>query len=503
MPVNQNTFNTLQFTKEKWTGEFVDQNSLSRALLTRPEISDTITLAQGAEKYCLSYLLEGSSEWGIPKSDYKPVGNVEFQWALQGRFDKPIRIVPGVAPDSQHYLGLGFSEFSLNFEEQYFDVGDILKFPCGNLARVQREPVQHGEYWTVTLQLVTNNPNDYILPSEVVPGTEIGVISTAFEENSRGGHSNIVGPVWLKNQMTIHRMSHGASGSATSDVAALNITDSQGRTRKLWMQWDHYVRMCQFKKQMEYWRWYGRYNRTPEDEVPLKGINGRPVLTGAGILEQISPHNTVVTSYLTEDFLQEFLMTLQEQSSELDSSELIVFTGARGKLAFHNALKDHLASANILVGADFYTEKDGSKRILKFGNYFTEYRGVLGTTIRLIHHRMFDDRTVHTALDEKGYPLESSRMVFLNFGKKEGRSNIQLICKSGNGYDRRMISWVTAGSTVPYSLKPEGDVNLKMDNYNSVIRSNDVDGWQMHFLSETGVIVHNPMCCGQIIKAAF
>jgi len=274
--------NNLQWKKMTWSSEMTDQNSLAQALLTEPEIANTLAYAFG-DKFHLQYLTQGS---GRVSEKYKILGNEEFMWALQGKLHKAITITGAVSPATN--IGLNHAPFTIPLAEKYFALGDILRFDQGAQARVQSEPDQSGTDFIYTLQLVTNDPNAIVPTEDAGTGRELSFEYTAFEEYSEGGSSKQAFPMWFKNQMTTSRLSWSMSGSARTDVIVLEVRKQGGGKSMLWMYEEQYQQMLSWMKQTERNRWYGLYNRDDSGVIRLPGANGRPVKTGAGVLDQIA-----------------------------------------------------------------------------------------------------------------------------------------------------------------------------------------------------------------------
>ena len=74
-------------------------------------------------------------------------------------------------------------------------------------------------------------------------------------------------------------------------------------------------------------------------------------------------------------------------------------------------------------------------------------------------------------------------MVFLDFGRTSGVSNIELITKGAENVNRSFIKKYVAGMINPYDQK-------------SMMAANADDKFEAHLLSESGIIVRNPLSCG-------
>ena len=99
----------------------------------------------------------------------------------------------------------------------------------------------------------------------------------------------------------------------------------------------------------------------------------------------------------------------------------------------------------------------------------------------------YDDIVHNRALHPvTGKPVESYRFTLLNFGQKDGKSNIRKVIKRGSAD----AMWYVAGST-----DPMGNVAKSM----SAMRSSGVDGYQVHFLTEEGIQMEDPLSSAEFI----
>lgn len=477
----------LQWRKMRYDGEQMSTSrSLSANLLTKPEISRTVNYIFG-EKYPLSYLTLGRNAIGNTEN-FKKVGNSEFQWPLIGHMRKTVAIVGDTEPAPANKPGLNFSPFSIVLEDKYAALGDILIFPSGKHARVQSDPYQVGNKWKYTCAIIGNDPTDYIEESDLSIGNQLGVGPGIFEEGSRGGSSKQAYPMWFRNQLITCRTKMSITGSALTDAMVLDF----GKGKKLWMYEKEYQVLKKMQEDNEYLRWYSKYNRTANDTINLPGESGRPVLSGAGVLEQIEGSNNREYQDLDEEFLRDYLADLQTHSNESENSKYVVFTGTTGMMKFQRAMQDAY-QGSIVDASDYFIKSDGNTEAertgrLKYGNSFTAYEGINGTTIFLVMTPAFDNTKLHTDFDpETGRPYESGRMVFLDMGDYNGEPNIQAICKGSDGIDRSLRMKCVNG------MHSYGNI----DDMKSA--ATDFDGFECNWISETGMKVTNPISCGQLI----
>jgi hypothetical protein len=342
-----------------------------------------------------------------------------------------------------------------------------------------------------TLRLVTDDPTDTMPTADLATGKEFSFEFTAFEEYSQGGSSKEAFPMWFTNQMTTSRMSYSMSGGAQTDVMVLSVGGRNGKGgQNLWLPEKQYQVMLQWMEQTERLRWYGKYNRDAQGLVNLPGTNGRPVLMGAGIHDQIASSNTRTYTQGTERLFRDFILDLMDNSRDAENKKFIAFTGKGGLEEFDRAMRDSIA-ASTLVDTHFVS---GSGQNLTLGGQFTTYKGLMGTELTVVHLPLYDkkenNRQLHPVTQ---WPLESYNFTVLDFSMYGGESNISMVAKGVDGIDRSFRTWYTAGSQTPAG----GDSGAS-----NMLRSSSLDGFECYMLSETAIKVANPLACGRLICTA-
>ena len=241
-------------------------------------------------------------------------------------------------------------------------------------------------------------------------------------------------------------------------------------------------------------RWYGKH--TYGDLSTAAGYpgdtgdvtSGLPTM-GDGVIEQIDTTNTATytAGALTEEKITEFIGTLSLNSMQAEGNVYVVFAGTQARIDFHRAMKDLIvAPSGSHTGGSFLDVQEG--RNIALGGNFTEYNA-LGNKIVLAHCPVFDDDTLHNSISSSfNTNNESGRMVFMDFGTSSGVSNVELISKGAEGYNRNFLKKYVSGMVNPY-------------DQNSMLAASGDDFFEAHVLSESGIIVRNPLSCGILSNA--
>ena len=280
------------------------------------------------------------------------------------------------------------------------------------------------------------------------------------------------------------RLAYDITGSAYSSKMVIEMKDPKtGKSSYLWSDYQEWQALRQWYKTIDRFLVYSKFNANPDGTTDLKGTNGRPVYIGAGLLQQISAANRQYYTKLTADLLEDYLFNLSYNILSKGERKFVALTGEMGMKEFDRVLREK-ASGYTLVDTKFVS---GSGQELTLGGQFTTYKMLNGIELTLKHFPLYDDivynRTLHPV---SGKPLESYRMTFIDFGMRDGESNVQKVVRK----DREMAMWHVAGSVAP------GVGHAKS---RSTLRANAKDGYTVNFLTEQGIMMKDPTTSGELI----
>ena len=446
--------------------QMTDMNSLANALLSKPtELSPIITHLSGKDdkRFPLSFLTEGAG-------NVQSIDRLEYEYRVATH---KLRTRPVAVANAGANLGQGGSTFTLIFPDKRFIFPYVLVNSKGELARIMAEPKPYagGSGWEYTLQLV--NPAATAVLSGGFNAGDLWaqLYAPVGVDFSRGNASNWQAPGKVRNKITTVRKSYHMSGNAKDFVAEFTLPTKGGSSTKLWMDYEEYQHMLDFKEECEMYYWYGQKTYDSNGSTFMKDENGQPVIVGPGLFEQIV--NTDTYSTMTESKLKNIIGDLFYQMTDANQKQITLYTGTGGAREFDEALKSHFAGNSFKVGGEnrFIT---GSGRNLGLTGYFTTYEHVDGHVINVVKIPLFDHGPVAQAREKHpvtGYSLESYRMVFVDQSNYDGQANLTMISKKG----REMMRWCVAGSVVPRGFS------------GSDARASDVDGASVHMLKTAGI----------------
>ena len=110
----------MKFHSGKYGKETVESNSLVANLLKYPEIATT--LIRQYPQYSLNYFVDGTGRFAKEEL----IGENAFRWAILGRLNRP-----STATGTAAGTGVGHTAFTVEFEENYFNPNDVVRFASG------------------------------------------------------------------------------------------------------------------------------------------------------------------------------------------------------------------------------------------------------------------------------------------------------------------------------------------------------------------------------------
>ena len=463
-----------------------DETALVTNLLKYPEIGKKIISQY--PRFSLTYLLEAAGR----NAAEKVIGDYSFEWKMMGRYRKPCIInsasnaATAAAAGSTFTLTLDHAPSSGSYGNT-LNVNDVVRFHDGTTALVTDEGTPGSASNVVTFRSIDSSTSTVFATGDV-----IGPIGNAFNQGSLGSEvgQNYAYPDTYKNWLTLSRKKTKIMGSDLTDVTWI---ESNGH--RLWYFTKEQQMTDQFMYELELQRWYGKksYAETnglvdSADDFPGdRGdhIAGLPMM-GDGLLAQIDGSNqaTYTAGALTEEDIVNFIGTLSKNALNAEGNVFTVFTGTQGRIDFHRAMKDLLVTLG--SGTPVFAGKGGNDVAL--GANFSEYN-VLGNKMILSYCPVFDDPNLHNSISSTfDSSNESGKMVFVDMGIQNGVSNVELIAKGAEGFNRSFVKKYVPGMVNPY-------------DYNSMMAANGDDFFECQILSESGIILRNPLSCGILSNA--
>lgn len=487
MAANSQMVSPLQVYKapKSWSG-MIDTVRLQDALQTEPHKMGLFMAYHFGYTYnnILNLLTGGIGQTQVVESS-------TYDWDLHSQNERALPVIDNLESGNTT-PGISGSYFRIIFSEKYFDVTDVLISDDSTQCRVSLEP-QAGPSggYVYTMQLLSANRNAFIDPSQIARGARFSkMYSIVGEFSDRGGSTTFHNPFKLKNQLTTMRKQFEISGSAAVEKMVFEIPYDNGKkTAKYWCTLAEYTAMSQFYAEIDKSLIYAQYNRSEDNTVVPKDLNGRPIYIGAGLRQQIAPANRRYYSSLTYNMLQDFLMDLSYNRKDWGGNmKFLALTGKQGMIEFDRAITDKARTFTNLLIAEGGKFISGSGMEMTFGSQFKTVMFPNGIELTVANFEPYDDIVQNRILHPVSLrPTESYRFTILNIGQKEGnQANIRKVVKK----DREMAMWSENGSI---------DISGSHAKSLNSGRSNAKDGAVGHLLSECGLMLGDPTSCGELI----
>ncbi len=462
------------------TMDFVDKNRLDNLLVTIPhEMGIMLSYAFGTEQSYPKNILSVLTE-AIGKVEEVTVDNSLYRWDVVYQNDRGIKIVETVSTAN---AGYNRKPVELILEEKAFSGQDKVKFYTGQFANIIQEPVQVANGWKYTFQFA--DPNRYFDPSDLTAGNFITMGWTPVPEAStRGGWFDVHTPTKYQNILTTTRVEHTVTGDAMKQKIVMAIPTAKGDIYK----WTEYAKWEAMRKLMEREERALIYGELADGPNVILGDNGRPVTEGAGLRQQISARNKQFYTTLSYSFLMEFLMNLSYAANGTGGDHKFVgLTGRRGMLLFDAMIQAQVSILNIKVfeGGQFV---DGKGMNMKFGSQFKTVEFPNGIEFTVAHCPHYDKIYENQMLDSYGFPLESSRFTIMNVGNSAKGGNLKkVILKGANIASAQITGMVDIDGNYKQGFAPT---------------SSSIDGARFDLLRRSGIVLVDPLSCGELIPAA-
>ncbi len=447
--------------------QMTDMNSLANALASHPEkIVPMLTHLGGREdkKFPLTALTEGAY-------NTKSIEKLSYEYDVTTRINhtRPLALT-----NSGSNLGKGGAFFELVFPDRWFIKDHILISKSGVQVRIMSQPVAVGSNYRYMVRLVNPDPNVAFPAADATAGGLFGqMFAPVGVDWSRGNASNWSAPFKVAHKLTTCRKSYQMSGNAKDYVVNVTLPLSGGRSTKLWMDYEEYQYMLQWKEVGELMYWYSEQSYNDRGVTGMVDENNQPVVIGPGMFQQIPNKETYST--LTANKIKNTIGDLFYGMTDAQQKQVVLYTGMGGKREFDEALKAEasLSGYTVTTNDKFIT---GSGRNMVLTGFFTTYEHVDGHTVKVVHNPLFDYGVVAQARNKHpktGWSLESYRMCFVDQSNYDGESNVLMVNKKG----REMLRWAVAGSTVPRGFDQ------------SLLRASDIDGASVHYLKTGGILL--------------
>jgi hypothetical protein len=463
---------------------FTNENSLVNAYLINPDNIDPVIthlLGKKNKKFPLSFLSEGQGGTG-DMSGSIGLNDIQLTYDVINRIDKPDYIVSCPYQDGDK-IGLGGVPFFFTTRTNWLKYGYNIEFKSGKQARIIDRPVQDGVHWRYTAELWINDLADYLEYSDLTPASKVGMVGGAnvAQSLSMGNESNVVAPGKMKQQISFLRKSYRLAGNISNKTVEVQF-NIDSKLTNLWMNWEQWLHLIQWKQDVEEHSWYSEYNRLPDGTILNKDrSSGLPIPRMAGALDQIPNSDTY--SFLTAKKIKNTVRDVMYGATDTGAMDVVLFTGIGGLEEFDSAMKEEAAGFTQIVGDKFIT---GAGRNLVLGGYFTQYQHIDGHVVTVKQLPLLDHggrAQIARRHPITGLPITSYDMYFLDLSVYDGKRNLVMLHENG----RSMITGVLRGmAAVPQNFAGNS-VNINL--------ATEQDLSSIHFMCSKGILIRRNTHC--------
>ena len=166
----------------------------------------------------------------------------------------------------------------------------------------------------------------------LLPGRQVSRLGSAYEEYSdEADIINYQTPFKMRNHLQNLRLTYDITGDAYSTVLAIQLTDPEtGKKSYLWSDYQYWLALREWKRREEKALLFSHSDRNADGTYNLKGKNGRPVATMAGLFEQVAPANVRYYTTLTAELLEDYLFDLCYNLIGTNERKFMALTGEMG-----------------------------------------------------------------------------------------------------------------------------------------------------------------------------
>lgn len=491
MSTANSSFPTIRTESKDWAG-LTTENHLGALFGEQPEkigkfISRLEYLDLGED--LISYLEQFPTHY---LEDDK-----EFEWMLQGAEEKNIPLVKatdlsGTEVTATDEFGKGISRFLLWFNEKMFFQTHVIAGTNPDLYKllVKTEGEQRGAYFVYEVELVTGDPDLYVPYEDLVAGTRWHIEYSLSEQtlSKTGSDISFTSPFRMANRMSMMRKKHLVPGNMitkkANDPIVFGLQGKDGKTFNTWLNKLDWEFRRQFRREKAKLLMFGQSNRMADGSYANIGESGYEIKAGLGLRAQISPSNTMYYNKFDIEAFVDYCLSLSVGKLPQDARRFVIGTGEHGLKVVSRAIEKYAGASALEYNRIPGLEGGGAASYRR--PQYVKLADINGIRLEFMHIPQYDDAVRNTVKHPDGGLAESHRMTIMDFGTSDGEANIQLV--RAKGFEEQFA--YIPGLRDPYSAGGMGKPK---------IAATSVDGYEIHKADWCGVMIKNPMRCGEWI----
>lgn len=459
-----------------------DHNRLDRALMSQPDqLTPVLTALMGGwnSYFPLLTMTEGQ----VGGTDAIPVNNIQYQYPVIGKPKTTEKVVryDGVATSTK---GKNFQPMFVVFPSAWFPAQASLRSQSGKQARVAGEPIRVSGGYRYELQHFEPDEDFFFPDSDFAAGAIWGRVggTTVSESRSIGNSNPVQNPGKRKNQISVLRESYRYAGNIANKTVEFQLANSKGGTTSLYLDWENYQHMLNWRRYKEEHYWTSRLTRDEQGRNPLVDARiNQPIPVGAGMFQQIP--NKTTYSTLTERLIRTVISDVFRGAPDTGVMDIVLYHGTGFAEEFDYAMKDSNIFKMVAegVGTNFVRSAGGN---LQLGGYFKSYQHIDGHIVTLKKLPMLDHGGYADASPRhpvSGLPMSSYEAHFIDHSRYDNVPNVRMVYEKG----RMEVRGIQQGMSV---LKEStyGDFS-GMDKAGYLQLATEQDETSIHYLCTGGV----------------
>jgi hypothetical protein len=500
-----------------WGMNYTNLNNLYQAGLIK---TDTEALGGMGQLASMKSLFDGTApllELAQGADTITVDGNkVEWEFMVSGY--RPSLIVEDVAP-SNTTKGIAQRPFPIKLDLGTYVEGDTLVFTDSKKynMRVMAAGQKDGSATIYTVKLMTDDPTLFVPTDLFVIGSRVMKLASTYSEGSvKGGSMSVdsIGKIKFRSGLSRFRKQYQMTGDAAQRKLNGNLTEADLLIlagRKAGESTDAFQKRIatamnsknkgnmyitsvaeikfnkEFEMEKELHLMYQRSSSTVVDES-----TGYYVNQGPGLQEILEDGYREFYNTFTIGLVKDFLQDIFFGRVAYDQRNVVMWTGEIGLRLFDEAI-NQITQGFFKDMKDYFIKTDGASLVpggptgLSYTETpYTQYKLKFGGSLTVMHMKAYDDVTFNTILDENGYPAESSRFTFINYGL-------------GDGFGKN-IAYLKSSRDVAYGYT--GGLSNPYGNSQGALMSHAGDFWTVHRMEDAGILVKDVTKCGELIPAA-
>lgn len=424
--------------------------------------------------------------------------DLPYEWFLKGADEKNIALIgvydmAGTALGNTAQPGKNFTRFKMRFGENYFSKTHVIEGEKPDLYKILivSDAVKAGNYYDYTVELITPNENMWVAMEDLAANTRWSISYSVSTQtlSSTGSDIRFTSPFKMHNWLTMLRKKTVVPGEmirkGKNKPLAFSFKTDDGKVHTTWLNYLDYQFYTEFRREMARLLMYGQSNRKSDGTYANIGDSGYEIRTGSGLREQIAPANIFHYGEFDLDQLIDFAHNqLSINKLPEDQRSFTLMTGEQGKKVFSRAVEQY-AGANVL---EYARQPLGSGSSATYQrSQFVKVVDIQGIVLNVVHNPDYDNNIRNKMLHPDGGVAESHRFTILDFGTDQGEANIRKVVLK----DQPEIYGIVAGLRDPYTPGGKGMSPKQM--------ATGIDGYELHRAGWCGMMVKNPMRCGEYI----